>query len=107
MLGADAATVNPYGGTDAVEPFLEYEDKGVILEMEPQRLLKYSHFGPPSGEPDVPENYHTVTIELSREGEQTVVLLSQDNNDTEEARLHSEENWQSMLEGLKDVVENM
>jgi orotidine-5'-phosphate decarboxylase len=31
VLGADAATVNPYGGTDAVEPFLEYEDKGVIV----------------------------------------------------------------------------
>jgi len=31
VLGADAATVNPYGGTDAVEPFLDYEDKGVIV----------------------------------------------------------------------------
>jgi orotidine-5'-phosphate decarboxylase len=31
VLGADAATVNPYGGTDAVEPFLEYEDRGVIV----------------------------------------------------------------------------
>jgi orotidine-5'-phosphate decarboxylase len=27
----DAATVNPYGGHDAVEPFLEYEDRGVIV----------------------------------------------------------------------------
>jgi orotidine-5'-phosphate decarboxylase len=31
LLGADATTVNPYGGTDAVEPFLEYADKGVIV----------------------------------------------------------------------------
>lgn len=31
LLGCDAATVNPYGGTDAVEPFLEYEDRGVIV----------------------------------------------------------------------------
>ena len=31
VLGADATTVNPYGGTDAVEPFLEYADKGVIV----------------------------------------------------------------------------
>ncbi len=30
-LGADAMTVNPYGGKDAVEPFLEYADKGVIV----------------------------------------------------------------------------
>jgi orotidine-5'-phosphate decarboxylase len=31
VLGADATTVNPYGGTDAIEPFLEYADKGVIV----------------------------------------------------------------------------
>jgi orotidine-5'-phosphate decarboxylase len=31
LLKCDAATVNPYGGTDAVEPFLEYKDKGVIV----------------------------------------------------------------------------
>jgi len=27
----DAATVNPYGGGDSVEPFLEYEDRGVFV----------------------------------------------------------------------------
>jgi orotidine-5'-phosphate decarboxylase len=27
----DAATVNPYGGRDAVEPFLEYADRGVFV----------------------------------------------------------------------------
>ncbi|MGZ7042084.1 MAG: SRPBCC family protein, partial [Thermoanaerobaculia bacterium] len=43
----------------------KYEDKGKILEIEPRRLLKYTHFSPLTGEPDVPENYHTVTIELS------------------------------------------
>jgi orotidine-5'-phosphate decarboxylase len=30
-LGADAITVNPYMGYDCVEPFLEYEDKGVFI----------------------------------------------------------------------------
>ncbi|HQH27445.1 MAG TPA: orotidine-5'-phosphate decarboxylase [Oligoflexia bacterium] len=29
--GADAVTVNPYLGFDSVEPFLRYEDKGVVL----------------------------------------------------------------------------
>ncbi|MBS0579320.1 MAG: orotidine-5'-phosphate decarboxylase [Proteobacteria bacterium] len=29
--GADAATVNPYLGTDSLEPFLRYEDRGVIV----------------------------------------------------------------------------
>jgi len=31
VLGADAVTVNAYGGTDAVEPFLEYADKGILV----------------------------------------------------------------------------
>jgi uridine monophosphate synthetase len=31
VWGADAITVNPYLGFDALEPFLEYEDKGVFL----------------------------------------------------------------------------
>ena len=29
--GADAVTVNPYLGGDSLEPFLKYEDKGVIV----------------------------------------------------------------------------
>jgi orotidine-5'-phosphate decarboxylase len=29
--GADAVTVSPYLGSDALEPFLRYEDKGVII----------------------------------------------------------------------------
>jgi orotidine-5'-phosphate decarboxylase len=30
-LGFDAATVNPYLGFDSVEPFIEYQDKGVFI----------------------------------------------------------------------------
>lgn len=29
--GADAATVNPYLGLDALEPYLEYEDRGIVI----------------------------------------------------------------------------
>jgi uncharacterized protein YndB with AHSA1/START domain len=82
-----------------------YEDKGTILRLEPRQLLAYSHFSPLSGERDVPENYHTVIIELSEEGAATHVSLKQDNNSNEEARLHSEQNWRAVLAGLKKTVE--
>jgi uncharacterized protein YndB with AHSA1/START domain len=82
-----------------------YEDKGTILKCETGRVLQYSHFSPLSGEPDVPESYHVVTIELSSQGQGTAVALSQDNNATEEAREHSEKNWTMMLDGLKKLVE--
>lgn len=29
--GADAVTVNPYMGMDALKPFLDYADKGVVV----------------------------------------------------------------------------
>ena len=57
-----------------------YEDKGVILQLEPGRTIQYSHFSPLSGLPDKPENYHTVTIELSYKDNQTLVSLTQDKN---------------------------
>jgi uncharacterized protein YndB with AHSA1/START domain len=82
-----------------------YEDKGVILRFEPERKLQYSHFSPLAGLPDVPENYHTVTVELVAEGGRTRVDLSQNNNPTPQAREHSERNWEMMLAGLKKLVE--
>jgi len=30
-LGFDASTVNPYGGQDSIEPFIQYAGKGVII----------------------------------------------------------------------------
>src|SRR6188474_1665744 len=42
-----------------------FEDKGKILEMKPEKLLRSTHWSPLSGVPDSPENYHTVTYELS------------------------------------------
>jgi uncharacterized protein YndB with AHSA1/START domain len=83
-----------------------YEDKGVILEVDERKKLQYTHFSPMTGKPDSPENYHTVTIELSRDGKGTRVKLSQDNNETEEERSHSQENWEMMLDGLKKYVES-
>jgi uncharacterized protein YndB with AHSA1/START domain len=82
-----------------------YEDKGVILRLDPGRTLQYSHFSPLSGLPDTPENYHTVTVELSETVGGTDVSLTQDNNATDEERAHSEQNWLMMLAALKKYVE--
>ncbi len=83
----------------------KYEDRGVILKLKPERLIQYSHFSPLSGKPDLPENYHTVTVELVSDGAETTVSLSQDNNPTEQAREHSEKNWKMMLASLKKLLE--
>ena len=82
-----------------------YQDKGVVLKAERDCALQYTHFSPLSGQPDRPENYHTITIEFSERGRKTLVELSQDNNPTEDAQLHSEQNWTMVLSGLKKFVE--
>jgi len=82
-----------------------YEDKGVILQFKPERILQYSHFSPLSGVPDTPENYHTVTIELSGAQNQTLLSLAQDHNSTEEERDHSAKNWEMMLTSIKALLE--
>ena len=66
---------------------------------------QYGHLSPLSGLPDKPESYHTVTIELSEEGAQTRVSLSQGDSTTAEARDHSAENWAMMVTALNEFLE--
>ena len=82
-----------------------YEDKGIVLGFDPPKCLEFSHYSARSGLPDIPTSYHTVTIKLEEDGEKTHVSLDQDNNTDEKAREHSHKNWQMMLKGLKDHVE--
>ena len=83
-----------------------YKDKGVILENQRETQLRYTHWSPNSGVPDRPENYHTVAIELENEGDETRVTLTQDNNSTDQDRIHSEKNWGMMLGALKKYLES-
>jgi uncharacterized protein YndB with AHSA1/START domain len=82
-----------------------FEDKGRILEIEPERHLKYSHYSPMAGEPDKPESYHTITVDLAKVKGGVQVALSQDKNHTDKALAESEKTWKMMLEGLKKAVE--
>src|SRR5205807_9908914 len=45
-----------------------YEDKGTVLAVEPNKLLRITHWSPMGGSEDKPENYHTVTYELAERG---------------------------------------
>ena len=82
-----------------------FEDKGKILKLEPEKLLVSTHWSPLSGVPDSPENYHTVTYALNEKGESTEVTITQDNNSNEEEKAHSEQNWRTVLDGMKKLLE--
>ena len=82
-----------------------FEDKGKILQIEPEKSLMSTHWSPLSGVPDSPENYHTVTYTLSGKGDSTEVTITQYNNATGEEKVHSEANWKTVLDGMKKMLE--
>ncbi len=84
----------------------QYEDHGKILEVDPPRLLKLTHFSPMSGKQDHPDNYHTLVYELGEAGDGTRIRLSQDNNASPDEAESSRANWEKVLSGLKKVVES-
>ncbi len=84
-----------------------YQDKGEVLEVEPKTILKYTHWSPLGGSEDSPENYHTLTFELSGSDGTTILTLRQDNNPSqEEADKMARENWAPVLKGLKETAES-
>ena len=82
-----------------------YKDKGVILQVEPRKLLVSTFWSALSGLPDIPENYQTVRYELAAEDGGTRLTILQDNNATQEDANHSAQNWNMVLGGMKQLLE--
>jgi uncharacterized protein YndB with AHSA1/START domain len=82
-----------------------YEDKGEILRIEPPKLLVHSHWSEGSGLPDRPENYQTVTYELSAMNGDTEVIITEVNFPNDAAKALSEKTWKTVLGSLKELLE--
>jgi uncharacterized protein YndB with AHSA1/START domain len=82
-----------------------YLDKGEILEIIPERVLSYSFWSPLSGTDDFEDNYAHVTYHLSDYHENTTLIVTQDNLESDEAVVKAEENWMTVLHNIKKIVE--
>jgi len=83
----------------------KYQDGGIILAIDAPKLLKYTYWSSMSGTEDKPENYANITYELSEEEGITTLTIIQDNAGSQEAVDHSEQNWKSIFDGLKKIIE--
>jgi uncharacterized protein YndB with AHSA1/START domain len=83
----------------------EYVDGGTILKMVPEKIFQYTYWSSMSGTPDSPENYSTVTYELSKKENGTELSVSQDNCKTIEHKEHCEKNWEMVLNSMKKLLE--
>ena len=82
-----------------------YQDKGIIMQVDPGRLLVSTYLSSMASLPDLPENYKTVRYELSPEDDGTRLTVTQDNNATPDEAIHSSQNWNMVLEGIKKLLE--
>ncbi|CAG0928699.1 hypothetical protein TFLX_01022 [Thermoflexales bacterium] len=83
-----------------------FEDKGVILEIPPENLLKTSFYSALSGLEDKPENYSTITYELNSEAAgRTTLTVTQDNQPTSAAADQAGRNWEMTLSQIKQLLE--
>ena len=86
--------------------------KGIILDIQPNKLLKYTVIDPNSSMPDIPENYLNVTYTLSEKEGQVNLTVVQDGFEGAaegEKRYKDVENngegWNPLLVEIKKVVE--
>jgi uncharacterized protein YndB with AHSA1/START domain len=84
----------------------KWQDKGVILENQPGEVLRYSYWSGFCGLEDIPENYSTVTYRLESRGSDTLLTISQEGYPGEESQQSSGNNWNGILQKIKELVEN-
>lgn len=82
-----------------------FEDKGIVLKVEKNKLLVSTYWSGFSGLADIPENYQQVEYHLKSTKDGTELSVIAHNIKTKKMRDHSEKNWQIILEGLKTMVE--
>lgn len=97
--GAELIFTGDYEGSS-------YLDKGTILEIIPEKKLSYTYLSSFSGLPDLPENYSVITYHLSQEKDGIQVAITQKGFVNMESKAHSEKNWSSVLNSIKQLVES-
>ena len=80
-----------------------YEEKGLILQCKPEILLQYTHWSNLERLPDVPENYRNWTFNLSEEGTNVHLSITEDNIPTEKKRGCTDQFWTGVLSIFKKL----
>ena len=82
-----------------------YTEKGTLLAFEPDKLLRYTHWSPLWGLPDLPGHHAVVTLRLVPGTEGTHLHFHHELPPVEALAEHSRFFWRVSLEQLKRVVE--
>ena len=82
-----------------------FKNKGVILNFDANRLLRYTYWTAFSNSEDKPENYTTITYLLTATNDKTNLMLTQTNFKSEEWYRNLETGWDVVLAKIKEIAE--
>jgi len=97
-VGGDIVFQGEYEG-------MTYKDKGIIRVFDVEKTFQYTYLSSFSGLEDIPENYHLITYNLDDKNGITILTVIQENIQSQEARDHSEKNWEMVLNKIKEILE--
>ncbi len=83
----------------------EFINKGIILNFEPNHLLRYTYWTVFSNTEDKPENYTIITYDLTGMGDKTRLNFNQTNFKNIEWYHALEIGWDQVLEKMRELAE--
>ena len=84
---------------------IPFENKGVILQLDPEKTFEYTFWTTLSEQADKPENYSYIKFILLADQTNTTLILNQSNFKTETVFKHWEFYWNATLEIIKQLSE--
>lgn len=84
---------------------VKFENRGSILQYEPNRILQYTHLNSLSRLEDKPKNYSVISFELKPAKHQTILTLTIENFPTETIYRHLSFYWMGTIEKIKRITE--
>lgn len=82
-----------------------YQDRGIVLACEPERLLRYNHWSALSRLPDSEDTRTVITITLQPNGDDTDLEVCHDNLASDAAFGHARFFWRNALQDVKGIAE--
>ena len=84
---------------------VKFENKGIVLQFEPEKILQYTHLSSLSRLPDQPENYTVLEFNLTPMDHQTKLTFTASNFPTEAIYKHFRFYWNVTLDIIRRMIE--
>lgn len=84
---------------------IQFENKGTVLQFEPNKFLQYNYLSSLSQLPDEPGNYSIIEFRLEPAEDHTALALTISNFPTETIFKHVDFYWRGTIEILKKLIE--